>query len=130
MSAAEKLKAMHEKNHGTSSAPSSGTNTHPSGKELGPNALWADRYAPSSSRDILGNGDAVTKLKRWLNAWEGTFLDSKKKVGSLTNPNGPRKAALLSGPPGIGEFCTPFCRLCVETIDRGLCSDNRRKLSS
>ena len=108
MSAAEKLKALHEKNHGTSSS-SSGSTTHPSGKELGPNALWADKYAPSSSRDILGNGDAVTKLKRWLNAWEGTFMDSKRKVGSLTNPNGPKKAALLSGPPGIGKLNLCLC---------------------
>jgi len=77
---------------------------HVDSKALGPNALWADKYAPKSSQDILGNKTNVDKLSRWLDRWEGTFNNPKMKVKSLTAPNGPRKAALLSGPPGIGTF--------------------------
>ena len=80
-------------------------NTHPgSGKELRENALWADKYAPTSSQDILGNADSVNKIKRWLNSWEQNWNNPKKKTKGLTNPGGPWKAALLSGPPGIGKF--------------------------
>ena len=57
--------------------------------------LWADAHAPTSTRDILGNGDAVSKLTRWLSTWEQAHLHGK-------NSSTPR-AALLSGPPGIGE---------------------------
>ena len=79
-------------------------NHHVDSKALGVNALWADKYAPKSSQDILGNKTNVDKLSRWLDRWEGTFNNPKMKVKSLTAPNGPRKAALLSGPPGIGTF--------------------------
>eukprot|EP00986_Skeletonema_menzelii_P001422 scaffold378_cov131-Skeletonema_menzelii.AAC.3 len=79
---------------------------HDDSKELGPNALWADKYAPKSPEDILGNKTNVDKLSRWLDRWEGTFNNPKMKVKSLTTPNGPRKAALLSGPPGIGKTTT------------------------
>ncbi len=76
----------------------------PSGKELGANSLWADRYAPATSREILGNSDSVNKLNRWLSSWESTFNNPQRKSKSFSGPNGPYKAALLSGPPGIGEF--------------------------
>ncbi|KAL7466472.1 hypothetical protein ACHAXS_009807 [Conticribra weissflogii] len=65
------------------------------------NALWADKYAPESSREILGNGDSVGKLARWLSTWENTWNTAENKPKSLSAPKGPWKAALLSGPPGI-----------------------------
>jgi replication factor C subunit 1 len=81
--------------------------THPgSGKELGINSLWADRYAPTSSSEILGNSDSVTKLSKWLSNWERTFNNNPGKNKSISGPNGPWKAALLSGPPGIGKTTT------------------------
>jgi hypothetical protein len=89
---------------------------HPgSGKELGMNSLWADRYAPSASSEILGNSDSVTKLTRWLSSWEKTFNNPKNAQKSNSGPNGPWKAALLSGPPGIGK------RECVLSRLFGLC---------
>ena len=71
-----------------------------------PNALWADKYAPQHTRMILGNKEAVAKLTRWLQSWEDTFNRSKGKQKSFNIKNGPFKAALLSGPPGIGKTTT------------------------
>ena len=50
----------------------------------------------------------MNKLSRWLSSWEKTFNNPKKQQkGSGSNsgggPNGPWRAALLSGPPGIGK---------------------------
>lgn len=75
-------------------------------KPVQANALWADKYAPSNSREILGNADSVTKLFNWLRNWENQFNDPKRKPKSISGPNGPWKAALLSGPPGIGKTTT------------------------
>ena len=38
-----------------------------------------------------------------LDKWERTFLDPKASGKTFSNPKGPWKAALLSGPPGIGS---------------------------
>jgi len=65
-----------------------------------PNALWADKYAPKCSKKILGNKVNVGKLMKWLSSWEGNFN------GSHNNRKFKEKAALLSGPPGIGKTTT------------------------
>jgi replication factor C subunit 1 len=70
--------------------------------------LWVDKYKPKHSSEILGNQDAVRKLSTWLSSWEQTFIFGNKKVKSFSAPNGPWKAALLSGPPGIGSKSLPF----------------------
>ena len=62
------------------------------------NALWADKYAPKNSNEILGNSKAVQDLQRWLRNWEETNNNPKRKGGN--------RAALLSGPPGIGKTTT------------------------
>ena len=67
------------------------------------NQLWVDRHAPQNTRDILGNKDNITKLAQWLNTWERTFNKPEAYNKSFSNPKGPWKAALLSGPPGIGS---------------------------
>lgn len=92
------------------SATTSASNTKPDKKvkmpfrETGPkiNVLWVDKYKPVRSSEILGNQDAVRKLSVWLNTWEDRFI-SNSTVKSFSSPNGPWKAALLSGPPGIGS---------------------------
>jgi replication factor C subunit 1 len=68
-----------------------------------PGQLWVDRHAPTSTREILGNADNVGKLKAWLNSWERTFNKPEAYGKSFSAPKGPWKAALLSGPPGIGS---------------------------
>lgn len=50
-------------------------------------SLWVEKFAPTSSDDIIGNLALVKKLKAWL-----------KETGSKT-----QKACLISGPPGIGK---------------------------
>ena len=42
-------------------------------------------------------------LSTGLNRWESTFNNSKAQGKSFSSPNGPWKAALISGPPGIGK---------------------------
>jgi len=66
-----------------------------------PNALWADKYAPTCSREIIGHGESLRKLSRWLATWEDTFLVSKKP--NFNPKTGPFRTALLSGSPGIGK---------------------------
>ena len=68
-----------------------------------PNMLWVDRHKPTSTREILGNQGNVKKLQSWLKSWERTFNDAKAVNKTFNNPRGPLKAALLSGPPGIGS---------------------------
>jgi len=91
----------------TSSSSSSSSSTHVSSNHhhQNENALWTDKYAPNSTNHILGNGENVRKLTTWLQRWEDTFNNPKRPI-KAGNPNGPFKAALLSGPPGIGKTTT------------------------
>jgi replication factor C subunit 1 len=71
--------------------------------ELVPSMLWVDKYKPTTSADVIGNQDCVRKLATWLSTWETKFNRSEAFGMTFTNPAGPWKAALLSGPPGIGS---------------------------
>lgn len=74
---------------------------------LGVNALWADKFAPYNTRMILGNKDSVSKLATWLARWEDNFnRPVKGKKNSFNPKGGPFRAALISGPPGIGKTTT------------------------
>jgi hypothetical protein len=70
---------------------------------------WVDKYKPVHSQDILGNAEAVRQLQTWLKTWEHVFNTgpaATKNQKNLTAPGGPKKAAILSGPPGIGsKYC-------------------------
>ena len=97
------------------------------------NALWADKYAPTSVREILGNGDVVKKLRGWLENWARVHLgpekSRKKLIPSRENPGA--KAALISGPPGIGK--TTLTTLVAKEMDYDIlelnASDARSKNS-
>ncbi|XP_022113761.2 replication factor C subunit 1 [Pieris rapae] len=73
--------------------------------------MWVDKYKPQSIKQIIGqHGEAsnVKKLINWLTKW---YVNRKAK---LPKPNpwaknddgGYYKAALLSGPPGVGKTTT------------------------
>lgn len=50
--------------------------------------LWTDKYAPKKLDDLIGNPTIKEKLQKFLRDW---------------SPHQEFKAALLSGPPGIGK---------------------------
>lgn len=58
----------------------------------GPTDLWVDRYKPTSLGDVIGHKDSIAVLSTWLLSWSPT-------------KEAPR-AALLTGPPGIGKTTT------------------------
>ncbi|CAK1600261.1 unnamed protein product [Parnassius mnemosyne] len=73
--------------------------------------LWVDKYKPQNVKQIIGQHGAasnVKKLSDWLMKW---YANRKAK---LPKPNpwaknddgGYYKAALLSGPPGVGKTTT------------------------
>ncbi|XP_006895482.1 PREDICTED: replication factor C subunit 1 [Elephantulus edwardii] len=77
------------------------------------NLLWVDKYKPTSLKTIIGQqGDqsCANKLLRWLRNWHKSPSEDKKhaKVGKFAgrDDGSSFKAALLSGPPGVGKTTT------------------------
>ncbi|XP_039255463.2 replication factor C subunit 1-like [Styela clava] len=105
--------------------------------------LWVDKYKPKGLKQIIGQQGAksnVEKLKAWLQDWQknnrhqdGSKPKPKPKVnmwGGGGDPTGAGfKAALLSGPPGVGKTtaATLVCQeLGFEFIEMNA-SDTRSK---
>ncbi|XP_014813288.1 PREDICTED: replication factor C subunit 1 isoform X2 [Calidris pugnax] len=74
--------------------------------------LWVDKYKPSSLKAIIGQQgeqSCANKLLRWLRNWQ---KNSSEDGQAKTNKTGGKddgagfKAALLSGPPGVGKTTT------------------------
>ena len=89
------------------------------GETLLSNVMWTDLYRPETLFDLVGNEGAVNELFNWLKDWDDVHIRGKKKevkarfTGNwidLPRPNA--KAALLSGPPGIGKSsaCRIICK--------------------
>ncbi|XP_036618227.1 replication factor C subunit 1 [Trichosurus vulpecula] len=75
--------------------------------------LWVDKYKPTSLKTIIGQqGDqsCANKLLRWLCNWHKNISEDKKHVKVIKfggkDDGSSFKAALLSGPPGIGKTTT------------------------
>ncbi|GIL46547.1 hypothetical protein Vafri_3526 [Volvox africanus] len=71
------------------------------------NQLWVDKYKPANSFELVGNNTLVANLKQWIECWEqvhqrGAAAPTAKGGGSKPKDMS-KKAALLSGPPGIGK---------------------------
>ncbi|XP_030374533.1 replication factor C subunit 1 [Scaptodrosophila lebanonensis] len=97
---------------------------------------WVDKYKPASTKEIVGQAGAasnVNKLLNWLTKWYVNH-DGKKKLQRpnpwAKNDDGSfYKAALLSGPPGIGKTTTAtlVCKeLGFDTVEFNA-SDTRSK---
>ncbi|XP_066041725.1 replication factor C subunit 1 isoform X3 [Chamaea fasciata] len=74
--------------------------------------LWVDKYKPVSVKAIIGQQgeqSCANKLLRWLRNWHRNTLEDGQakpsKTGSKDDGTG-FKAALLSGPPGVGKTTT------------------------
>ncbi|MHA1379991.1 MAG: replication factor C large subunit [Candidatus Helarchaeota archaeon] len=52
------------------------------------NAIWTDKYAPKTLKEIIGNPTAIKKLENFIANWR---------------PRNKIKGMLLVGPPGIGK---------------------------
>ncbi|XP_075715332.1 replication factor C subunit 1 isoform X2 [Rhinoderma darwinii] len=77
--------------------------------------LWVDKYKPTSVKAIIGQQgeqSCANKLIRWLRDWYKNHSTDEKKPAVKYNKFGGKddassfKAALLSGPPGIGKTTT------------------------
>ncbi|KAM8939515.1 replication factor C subunit 1 [Pelodytes ibericus] len=77
--------------------------------------LWVDKYKPTSIKTIIGQqGDqsCANKLIRWLKTWHQNHSSDEKKPAAKFSKFGGKddgssfKAALLSGPPGVGKTTT------------------------
>jgi replication factor C subunit 1 len=86
--------------------PALSTSTSPATNGVG--MLWVDKHKPQNTKQILGNQDSATKLAAWLRTWEAKFNTPAAIGKSFGGKQGPWKAALLSGPPGIGSKCKLF----------------------
>jgi replication factor C subunit 1 len=86
--------------------------------------LWVDAFAPKSLDQIIGNVACVKKLREWIQTWSAT-PKAKSTKGSFF------KAALISGPPGIGK--TTAAKLCAKSCGKEVivqnASDARNKSS-
>ncbi|XP_006787317.1 replication factor C subunit 1 [Neolamprologus brichardi] len=102
---------------GLSSSTSSSSvpeQSSPSPSEEGGSLLWVDKYRPRSLKAVIGQqGDqsCANKLLRWLQNWYKNHGSGKPaaarfgKFGGKDDGSG-FKAALLSGPPGVGKTTT------------------------
>ncbi|XP_062431440.1 replication factor C subunit 1 isoform X3 [Rhea pennata] len=74
--------------------------------------LWVDKYKPTSLKAIIGQQgeqSCANKLLRWLRNWhKNTSEDRQAKTSKFGGKDDGTsfKAALLSGPPGVGKTTT------------------------
>ena len=51
---------------------------------------WSERHRPKSTDDLVGNSEAIGKIRAWLNKWADGNIPQKRGM-------------LLVGPPGTGK---------------------------
>ncbi|XP_052902347.1 replication factor C subunit 1 [Anopheles moucheti] len=100
------------------------------------NMAWVDKYKPTNTKQIIGQLGAnsnVQKLTVWLSSWyknnDGTKKHAKPNPWAKNDSGAAFKAALLSGPPGVGKTTTAtlVCKeLGFDTVEFNA-SDTRSK---
>ena len=81
--------------------------------------LWVEKYKPTGTKNIIGQqGDRsnLKKLQNWLKGWDkhhgiaatGKPLARPPPWGASKDDGAWAKAALLSGPPGVGKTTTSY----------------------
>ncbi|XP_017031219.1 replication factor C subunit 1 [Drosophila kikkawai] len=83
-------------------------------KKLDENSMaWVDKHKPTNIKEIVGQAGAasnVTKLMNWLTKWyvnhDGKNKPQRPNPWAKNDDGSFYKAALLSGPPGIGKTTT------------------------
>ena len=81
-------------------------------REVEVSQLWVDKYKPKAMNKIigqLGEKSNANKLLNWLKNWNkfNAHTENKVKKPYADQDTGSSfKAALLSGPPGIGKTTT------------------------
>ena len=71
-------------------------------------SLWSDKHRPKSRGDIVGNFSQINNLINWLDNWENCVIHGIKRDTSHFSKDGNlnARAAIISGPPGIGKTST------------------------
>ena len=99
--------------------------------------LWVEKYKPASTGKIVGQGGEksnANKLAFWLKNWQKWHGTTAKQTGKKPawgdqDTGSSFKAALLSGPPGIGKTTTAtlVCKEAGYTFIELNASDSRSK---
>ena len=100
--------------------------------------MWTDRYRPRTVNDLVGNNAEIDQLYEWLKDWDDVCLRGNKKQLPFRRgaswqdiPNINARAALISGPPGIGKTSAArivCAQLGYEIVEQNA-SDTRNKAS-
>ncbi|VDK40937.1 unnamed protein product [Taenia asiatica] len=106
--------------------------------------LWVEKYRPRSRKELVGQNGAASPANRlyaWLSSWQENYATGNKAksyssappwaAGGSSDSGAWARAALLSGPPGVGKTSTALV-VCAElnlvTIEMNA-SDTRSKRS-
>lgn len=77
---------------------------------------WTYKYRPKSSCEVVGNEEAIIKLKEWLLGWKANFTNEDVSSGdefyssdnSRSKINENNQVAILLGPYGCGKTASVY----------------------
>lgn len=111
-------------------------------------AMWTEKYKPKSADDIIGNAEALKKLKAWLETWKNLSQEiiskrSRKNSSSSEfettdcdsrdNIRIPDNTIILAGPCGSGKTASVYAvcnQLGFNVIEMNASSKRTGKIAS